>query len=333
MENPVCPNCQRPQVVANPQYCPYCNYSFMAAAVPPVVVDPLSPYAEFPPPRAPQNPLPSNLIPARAAPSSPLVPNRPLGPAFFTTWSRALGITGGIVALALVAVAILVYTLFNPNHAADQWLSNTLTNSRCYNLPAPSPCEFYTSFMALVISVVPMAAVLAYWFSLRRLFQEWPVWVWLKTVALTYGFVVVAVALFGSIADIRALTDPGATFIRGNPFAFMGIFPVTLLFLAVVALLCSGAGIGFGYFFAQWPIERIRNLRTTVWQDLGLTCGVALGAMLLQYIVYLVAGAPPFAGGYWWVPLAAILVAAFACWSALRPLNAPAAAAVESASE
>jgi hypothetical protein len=325
MPNPVCPNCQRPQVVASPQYCPYCNFSFLIAAVPAPVVDPLNPYAEFPPARVQQSPLPANMVPDRGVPDSPLVPNRLLGPRFTTSTMRALGITAGIVALALVAVAILVHNLFNPNHTADQWLSNMLTNSQCYIQPAPSPCGFYSSFMTLMISVVPMAAVMAYWFSLRRLFQEWAVWVWLKTIGLTYGFVVGAVVLLGSLADTRASNDSAATFARGNPLAFMGSFPATLIFLALVALLCSGAGIGFGYFFAQWPIERIRNLRSSVWLDLGLTLGAALGGMLLQYIVYLIAGAAPFATGYWWVPLAAILVAAYACWSALRPVNSSSA--------
>ncbi len=325
MANPTCPNCQRQMVVAQPQYCPYCGWSFMAPTQPPLVDLAANPYAEIPPVRDLQRPAPLGVIAQRPQPSSPLVLNQPTPARINTSWERAVGTTGGILTLAVAAVAILFWNLFNPNHSADQWLSTLLTGNCYYNQAANTQCPYYASYMAVLITVIPMAAVAAYWFALRRLFQERAPWVWLKTVALAFGFLVAGTVVLGALSDPHAAATAGDTFIAGNPIAFLTTFPAFFVFLLLVALACSGVGIAFGYYFARWPIERIRHLRSSAWIDLGLTVAVGGAALIAQYVVYIIfdGHTPPFTRGYWWLPLAAILVAAYACWSALRPPAQP----------
>ncbi|HKD76725.1 MAG TPA: hypothetical protein VKB76_14570, partial [Ktedonobacterales bacterium] len=258
-------------------------------------------------------PTPMPLL-NRSVPASALVLNRHRM-LFKTTWTRAVGITAGIVALVVVAVAILVQSLLHPNQTADQWLSTLITGVAWGSTDTLSPIYgFYTTFMQLTITAIPMTAVIAYWFSLRRLFQEWAPWVWLKTFILSVAFILLSLIIQGF------LIGAGGTVVN-----FFQAYPGAIVFAIFVAVLCSGAGIAFGYYFARWPIERIRALNSSVWNDLGLTfiCGI-LG-MAVQYIVYNIAnsGAQPFDHGYWWIPLAAIAFAIYACWSALRPLNQP----------
>jgi hypothetical protein len=312
-------------VVAQPQYCPYCGWSFIAPTQSPAVDLAANPYAEIPPARNIQRPAPLGVIGQRPQPSSPLVLNRPQPKHINTTWERAVGTTGGILTLAVAAVAILFWNLFNPNHSADQWLSNALTGHCYLDQASNAECPYYASYMAVLITVIPMAAVAAYWFSLRRLFQEWAPWVWLKTIALAYCFLIVFTVALGALSDPHAAATFAGTFSAGNPIAFLAAFPGFFILLLLVALACSGVGIAFGYYFARWPIERIRHLRSSAWVDLGLAVAAGGAALIAQYLLYIIfdGHTPPFTRGYWWLPLAAILVAAYACWSALRPSAQP----------
>ncbi len=108
---------------------------------------------------------------------------------------------------------------------------------------------------------------------------------------------------------------------------FMHDYPGAILFVCFVAALCAAAGIGFGYYFAHWPIERIRALKSNAQNDFGLTLLCGLAGMIAQYILddLLDGGAQPFANSQWWIPIAALLLAIYACWSALRPLSQPSA--------
>src|SRR5262249_6297609 len=153
-------------------------------------------YAEIPPVRPVAAPTPMPLL-NRSVPASALVLNRHRM-LFKTTWTRAAGITGGIVALVVVAVAILVQSLLHPNQTADQWLSTLITGVAWGSTDTLSPIYgFYTTFMQLTITAIPMTAVIAYWFSLRRLFQEWAPWVWLKTFILSVAFILLSLIIEG----------------------------------------------------------------------------------------------------------------------------------------
>lgn len=293
------------------------------------MIDPANPYAETPPARNLQQLAPPQALFDRPLPTTNLVLNRPQGPAIITSSGRALGITGGLIVVALVAVALLVASVSSGTSSADALLSHWLTGYAYGEVKPTDPIfpqyNFYTSFMDLLITVVPMAAVVAYWFSLRRLFQERAPWVWLKTIVLSYGFVLLALLVLGPVAMKSAPSSMSATgvFVQDSIPAFLGAFPAFYLFLFVAAITSSMVGIGFGYFFARWPIERIRTLRSNVFVDLLLTFAVGFGTLLLQYLLYEVidGGLLPFVNGYWWLPVGAIIVAGVACWAALRPVT------------
>jgi hypothetical protein len=328
MINPTCPNCHRQMVVLQPQFCPYCNFSFRAPAAPPPMFDPANPYAETPPARNVQQLAPPQALFDRPLPTTNLVLNRPQGLAMQTSSGRALAITGGLIVVALIVVAVLVSSVSSGTSSADAALSQWLTGIAYGTVTASQGAlythyNFYTTFMDLLITVAPMAAVVAYWFSLRRLFQEWAPWVWLKTIVLSYGFILVALLVLGPVVVKNAPNNAGAfgQFSRDSISAFLGAFPNFYLFLFGAAVISSIVGIGFGYFFARWPIERIRTLRSNVFVDLLLTFAVGFGTLLVQYLIYetMDGGLTPFTQGYWWAPAGAIIVAAAACWAALRP--------------
>ncbi len=96
MANPICPHCQRQMVVPNPQFCPFCGQQFALQSATAQVDLEANPYAEIPPERPLPKPMSFPML-NRSTPTTALVLNRSLGPNFKTTWTRAAGITAGIM--------------------------------------------------------------------------------------------------------------------------------------------------------------------------------------------------------------------------------------------
>lgn len=316
MSSPICPSCQRQQVVATAQFCPFCGYAFLlggsvggeraAPSIPPGYPLPVPP----PPTYATQHYAPP--VP-RAMPAASPVASR-------TTSARAIGVTAAVGVLALVVAYYLWNVINHPNAALDQKFSDFVFASHGAIAPLasiPNPLDpkllndGYTLFMILLVSIAPMVVVVSYWFSLRRLYQEWAPSVWFKTFWINVVFYLCGLTFLGGL--LRSGDSPSTN--AGWALLLALYYPMLLVLALLASFACAVAGILFGRWFARWPLERIRALRSSAWQDALLVGLVGFGALFLQELL-----APRFVISPV-VPLAALAVAAFACWSALRPLG------------
>lgn len=289
----------------------------------PTIPAPMPPFAQVPRVAGPQS-KPGATTGIGAAPKASPIQTTPM---------RAIGVTVGISSLAAAVVFVLWRVLTNPDPNADHAFFQLITSSHRFS-PVPTNdavSEGYTTLMSLLISVTPVAVVGAYWFSLRRLYQEWKRWrLWLKTFALTCAVLLLSLVVTGVEvhADLAGATNGG--YVAANLLwapTMLLYYPALLALALLAAAACTFAGIQFGRWFAHWPLDRIRGLQSDPWQDAALVGGVALVGIVVQLFLYRrmdttpYSENAPFALWIWWVPLAALGIAAYACWHALRPLN------------
>ncbi len=334
---PVCPSCHRQQVVATAQFCPFCGYAFVlggpagpSAGLGAVESGPAPLYGPpgygAPPygPAATPGYPPPGYAPGYPPPAAPPLRSRSastISPvAARTTSARAVAVTAAVALLAILVSFLLWRLISNPNPATDQAFSDWIVASHRalpflggvqYPLGAGPFDNGYTLFMILLVSIAPMAAVASYWFSLRRLYQEWAPSVWLKTSAISLLFFLLGVMALGVVAHTQKAAPSD---LAGWALLMLFYYPALLLIVVLASAACAAAGILFGRWFARWPLERIRALHSSSWQDALLVGCTAFGALLLQDLI------APRLGLQQVVPLGALVVAALACWSALRPV-------------
>lgn len=292
-----------------------------------------SPTPKPPPTLAPLPPQPAGRSRSyRAGPTPVIMTPVPGagGARLNTSPERAAAVTVGVALLVIIAGILLWLQLTTPNLAADRLLSSFVYGSHGLSpLPGDAFSSLgYTAFMFALIVQAPVLAASGYWLGLRRLFRDAPAVAWWRIVGLNAGLALAALTTLGIVMYPRLSTGALNGFTPTSalwPLAALLYFPALLLVLAVVIAVASGAGYGFARFFARWPLERMRSLRSVAWQD-GLVVGALALAMLLgQSLLATAAEASgqPFTTGWWFVPLAALATAGFAGWAALRPLPPP----------
>lgn len=237
---------------------------------------------------------------------------------YATSKGRAAAATAGIALLMIAAAVVLWRTFTAPDPQADASFFCFMTGSHSLS-PIPASETYlaaYDTMMFLLLAAVPLVAAAAYWFGLRRLYQDRGGAVWLKTLSLSIGLAIVAVGMLSVGVSAGGMRGPWA-------LGMLAYYPAFLLLALVAAAAAGTAAYGFVRWFARFPLERMRLLQSDPWLDVLLAGGVALGALAAQFIAYGMLAGSTFASGIWWAPLAALLLAAYAGWAALRPLPNP----------
>lgn len=328
---PTCPTCGAPLVLRSagpvgganqgPGEAPPASVSQSASSTPSYAPPPLA-YPSAPSSPAYSPATPSYPLPSGAAPAGPMRVVRQATPAnvqvYTTSKGRAAAATAGIALLMIVAAVVLWRTFTAPDPQADASFFRFMTGSHALS-PVPASDAYlaaYDTMMFLLLAAVPLVAAAAYWFGLRRLYQDHGGAVWLKTLGLSGGLAIVTVGVLSVGVPRGGMRGPWAL----GMFAY---YPAFLLLALIGAVAAGGVAYGFVRWFARFPLERMRLLQSDPWLDVLLVGGVALGALAAQFVIYGLIAGGSFASGIWWVPLAALLLAAYGGWAALRPLPNP----------
>ncbi len=298
MGNPTCANCRRQSYAASPLFCPFCNRPFVALN------------------EAPTSAMPQTVTPVR----------QPVRLTGRTTPSRAIGVTTGVGVLMALIVLLLWWQLTRPNPQLDAWFFHIIYTSHAFSPLPTQPILFlrYAFTMFLLLSCVPPVIASAYWYALRRLYQEFAPRIWLQTWGLAVAiFGVLFLLLGGEISLLNHVVVTPA--VDHQPFwalEMMTYFPALLVVIVLVAGGCAGLGLLGARYFARWPLERVQQLRSRPLNDALLTGGASILAVFVQFLCFEVldGAGDRFSADYWWFPLGSALVVAVACWLALRPL-------------
>ncbi len=298
MGNPTCAHCRRQSYSASPLFCPFCNRPFVALN------------------EAPSGATPQAVTPVRQSG----------GLAGRTTPSRAIGVTTGVGVLMALIVLLLWWQLTRPNPQLDAWFFRLIYTSHAFSPLPTQPVLFlrYAFTMFLLLSCVPPVIAGAYWYAMRRLYQEFAPRIWLQTWVL-------AVVIFGMLflllgGEISLLHHVAVTpAVDHQPFwalEMIAYFPGLLVVIVLVAGACAGLGLLGARFFARWPLERVKQLHSRPFNDALLTGGASILAVFIQFLCFewLDGAGERFSADYWWVPLGSAFVVAVACWLALRPV-------------
>ncbi|HEU5441343.1 MAG TPA: zinc ribbon domain-containing protein [Ktedonobacterales bacterium] len=321
---PTCPACGAPLVLRSagpvgganvgPAEAPPATVSQSARSTPsytpPPLVYPSAPSSPASPPPSAAMPVGPMRVVRQATPTNVQV--------YATSKGRAVAATAGIAVLMIVAAVVLWRTFTAPDPEADAAFFRFMIGSHSLS-PVPAGDTYlaaYDTMMFLLLAAAPLVAAAAYWFGLRRLYQDHGGAVWLKTLGLSVGLTIAAIGVLSVGVPRGDMRGPWA-------LAMFAYYPAFLLLALIAATAAGTAAYGFVRWFARFPLERMRLLQSDPWLDVLLVGGIALGALAAQFVVYGMLAGSAFASGIWWVPLAALLLATYAGWAALRPLPNP----------
>jgi len=216
-----------------------------------------------------------------------------------TVW---LGVVAGL-ALPITFILVLVMTVFAP--AADFM-------------------DAAEGMAWLYVLMVPTVLAGAYWLALLRLRRVSTLQTWLEGVALSIVFLVVTGAVMGVGSYYLYMPRfERASSLLDTPWWVLTLFveaPGPILYVALLAMLTSGVGVGFASLFARWDVLRLHaHLPSRGWLDFLLVFGSGSLMLLLTGVIYI---AVPGADTFLLLPLLpGALVGVFASWLTYRQMK------------